>query len=236
MEEAKQRQAQEEIGRKHAKEKPIKAWLSKLFQQDPVVKAALIGAAATILAALCNFLSGNPAPEILRSVLGRNPTSTPTLALTIAASTLTPTSTSISTPTFVLTNAPSPTSTFVLASPTPILTPTEVIPSIAKIEVLMDDSPLDLDNLPRLPGGKTVVLEIFAVDSNGTRYASDDLVCNWSVIPIGADDQDISTDLCKTFYTPSREYTVQTVAVEVQGLEQQFESSYSISLKFDITS
>jgi hypothetical protein len=136
----------------------------------------------------------------------------------------TPTSNSTST------DMPTPTS-----SPTPTKTPDKVILSTDKIEVLMDDSLLDLDNLPRLISGKMVVLEIFAVDSNGKRYASDDLVCKWSVTPIDADDQDITTDLCKTFYTPSWEYPGQTVAVEVQGLEQQFESSYSISLNFDIT-
>jgi hypothetical protein len=132
------------------------------------------------------------------------------------------------------TSTPTPTSTNT-PTPIPTNTPTRVILSIDKIEVLMDNSPMDLDNLPRLTSGKMVVLEIFAVDSKGKRYASDDLVCEWSVTPIGANDQDITTDLCETFYTPSREYPVQTVAVEVQGLEQQFESIYPILLKFDIT-
>jgi hypothetical protein len=152
----------------------------------------------------------------------------PASAVASSEATSTPTSTNIPTP--IAIDTPTPT-----LVPTPTDTPTEFIPSIDRIEILMDDSPLDLDNPPKLTSGTTVVLEIIAVDSNGKRYASDDLVCKWSVTPIGTNDRDIITDLCKTFYTPSSEYPGQTIDVEVQGLEQHFESSYHISLKLDIT-
>jgi tetratricopeptide (TPR) repeat protein len=120
------------------------------------------------------------------------------------------------------------------ATPVPLATPTVVIPSIAKTEISMNGSPLDLDKLPTLTGGETVKLEVIAFDTTGKRYSSDDLVCTWQVKPIGNDDQDISTDLCQTYYTPSTKSSSQMVTVEFQGLEQRFESSMSLSLEFDI--
>jgi tetratricopeptide (TPR) repeat protein len=200
---------------RYPKEKEIEDRLTRV-EEALKHRRSTWGIAAAVIATLAGIVTILAFFGI--SIVRTGPTPTPT-----------PTSTNTPTPTAV--DTPTPT-----LAPTPTDTPTKVILSIDKIEVLMDNSPLDLDNLPRLTSGKTVVLEIVAVDSSGKRYASDDLVCRWSINPIGANDQDISTDLCKTFYTPSWEYSGQTVDVEVQGLEQQFESSYSISLKFDITS
>jgi hypothetical protein len=112
--------------------------------------------------------------------------------------------------------------------------PTVAIPGIARIEVFMNGGQLNLDRLPSLTGGEAVVLEVIVFDTDGKRYTSDDLVCTWSVAPLGDEDEVINTDLCKTLYIPSQEYSSQTVVVEVEGLEQQFEPSDAISMKFDI--
>jgi hypothetical protein len=108
------------------------------------------------------------------------------------------------------------------------------IPEFSKIEVFKDSSPLDLDKLPTLTGGEKVSLEVIAFDAAGKRYTSDDLVCKWSVNPLSEDDQGIGTELCNTFYIPSRRYPSQTVEVEVQDLEQHFKPIKLNPLNFDI--
>jgi len=113
-------------------------------------------------------------------------------------------------------------------------TPAVVTPGIARIEVFMNGGQLNLDRLPSLTSGETVVLEVMVFDTNGKRYASDDLVCTWSVAPLGDGDLGINTDLCKTIYVPSQEYSAQVVSFKVEGLEQQFEPSDPISMEFDI--
>jgi tetratricopeptide (TPR) repeat protein len=113
-------------------------------------------------------------------------------------------------------------------------TPTVAIPGIDRIEVWMDGGQLDLDRLPSLAGGEAVVLEVIVFDTKGKRYTSDDLVCKWSVAPLGDEDVEINTDLCKTFYTPSQEYSSQTIIFEVEGREQQFRPVDPVSMKFDI--
>lgn len=112
--------------------------------------------------------------------------------------------------------------------------PTVAIPGIDRIEVYMNGGQLNLDRLPSLTSGEAVVLEVVVFDTNGKRYAGDDLVCTWSVAPLGDEDEGINTDLCKTLYIPSQKYSSQTVVFEVEGLEQQFESSDPISMRFDI--
>ena len=113
-------------------------------------------------------------------------------------------------------------------------TPTVAIPGIARIEVFMNGGQLNLDQLPSLTSGEAVVLEVIVFDTNGKRYAGDDIVCTWSVAPLGVGDLGIDTDLCKTFYAPSQQYSSQKVVVEVKGLEQQFEPGDPISMEFNI--
>jgi hypothetical protein len=113
-------------------------------------------------------------------------------------------------------------------------TPTVAIPGIARIEVFMNGGQLNLDQLPSLSSGQAVELEVIVFDTNGKRYAGDDLVCTWSVAPLGDGDLGIKTDLCKTFYAPSRQYSSQTVVVEIEGLEQQLEPGDPISMEFNI--
>ena len=113
-------------------------------------------------------------------------------------------------------------------------TPTVAIPGIDRIEVYMNGGQLNLDRLPSLTSGEAVVLEVIVLDTNGKRYPSDDLVCTWSVAPLSDEDEVINTDLCKRLYTPSQEYSSQTVVVEVEGLEEQFEPSDPVLMKFDI--
>jgi len=98
------------------KKNPIKVWWSS---QESTVKAALIGATATILVAL-NFFSGNPAPEIVRHVLGMNPTSMASAPTATSTSTLTP----ISTPTPSHTPTWTPTSTATLTPTQAPVSPT----------------------------------------------------------------------------------------------------------------
>lgn len=106
--------------------------------------------------------------------------------------------------------------------------------SLDRIEILINDVQLNLSELPNMTSGETVTLEVTAFDTLGNRYASEDLTCKWSVTPISGEDQDIYTDLCRTFYTPSREYTEQLVLVQVEGLDQQLELSGSMSMRFVI--
>jgi tetratricopeptide (TPR) repeat protein len=123
---------------------------------------------------------------------------------------------------------------FLVRDPTP--TPTVVIPGIAEIEAYMNGGQLDPNQqLPSLPSGEAVELEVAVLDINGKRYTSDDLECNWSVAPLGDKDVGINTDQCKAPYTPSQEYSKQAVFVEIKGREQQFESSGHISMEFNIT-
>ena len=67
--------------------------------QSDTVKVTVIGAAATLLVALCGFLGGDTTLEIARYLLGMNPTSTPMVSAPTAISTSTLTPTSFSTPT-----------------------------------------------------------------------------------------------------------------------------------------
>ncbi len=108
------------------------------------------------------------------------------------------------------------------------------IPGVDKIEVSLDGNPLDLRRLPDLKKGQEVKIEVVVLDTNGKEYTSDDLVCTWSVEPLGDEDREIETDLCKTLYRPSQEYSSQTVIIEVEGLEQQFEPGNLIEMEFDI--
>jgi len=114
-------------------------------------------------------------------------------------------------------------------------TPTVAIPDVARVEVWMDGGRLKLGQLPSLTSGKAVELGVIVFDTNGKRYTSDELVCKWSVAPLGDGDEEINTDLCKTFYSPSPKYSSQTVVVEVKGLEQKFEPGDPISMEFNIT-
>jgi tetratricopeptide (TPR) repeat protein len=113
-------------------------------------------------------------------------------------------------------------------------TPTVVIASVARIEVFLDGDQLKLDHLPSLTSDEAVVLEVIVFDTNGKRYTSDNLVCTWSVAPLGDEDVGIDTDLCRTLYIPSQEYSKQTVSFEAEGLEQRFEPTGPISMEFDI--
>jgi len=114
-------------------------------------------------------------------------------------------------------------------------TPTVAISSIDSIEVWMNGAQLNLDQLPSLTSGQAVELEVVVFDTQGKRYTSDDLVCRWSVAPLGDEDEGINTELCKTFYTPSQEYSQQVVILEeVEGLEQQFEPIDPIPMTFEI--
>jgi tetratricopeptide (TPR) repeat protein/uncharacterized caspase-like protein len=112
--------------------------------------------------------------------------------------------------------------------------PTVAILRIDRIEVLMDGGQLKLDQLPGLTRGEAVVLEVIVFDTDGKRYTSDDLICKWSVAPLGDKDVGINTDRCKTLYIPSQEYSSQTVRFGVEGFEQQFKPLDPISMKFDI--
>jgi serine/threonine protein kinase len=101
LEEAKQRQAREKTRAKGGEENPIKAWWTP---QHPTVKAAWIGATATLLVALCGLLGGDFTLEIVRNLLGTNLAPTPT----VSALTATSTSTSTPTPSPVPTSTPYP--------------------------------------------------------------------------------------------------------------------------------
>jgi serine/threonine protein kinase/Flp pilus assembly protein TadD len=117
------------------------------------------------------------------------------------------------------------------ATPTPTLSS---IPSIDRVEVFMARTQLNLNEVQSLTRGQTVELEVVVVDTDGNTYASDDLVCKWSITPLGNQDVGIDTDLCRTLYIPSHEYSTQTVIVKVEGLTHQFESGDPISIKFNI--
>jgi len=117
----------------------------------------------------------------------------------------------------------------------PAPTATSVIPRIDRVEVFMNGGQLNLDQLPSPTSGDAVVLEVIAFDTDGKRYTSDDLVCRWSVAPLGDNDERIDTELCKVPYTPSQEYSQQVVILEeVEGLEQQFEPIDPIPMTFNI--
>jgi outer membrane protein assembly factor BamD (BamD/ComL family) len=115
---------------------------------------------------------------------------------------------------------------------TPTLT--VAVPGVDRIEVWMDGDQLNLDQLPSLTAGEAVIFEVIVFDTNGNRYTSDNLVCKWSVAPLGDEDLGIKTDLCKTFYVPSQKYSSQTVRFEVEGLKGQFEPGHPISMEFNI--
>ncbi|MDH4135913.1 MAG: hypothetical protein OEW09_04225, partial [Anaerolineae bacterium] len=109
------------------------------------------------------------------------------------------------------------------------------IPSIARVEVYMNGGQLDLDQLPSLTSGEEFMLEVVVLDTKGKRHTSENLVCEWSVAPLGNKDVAINTTQCKTPYTPSQEYSSQAVFVKVKGREQQFKSSGYTSMEFNIT-
>jgi serine/threonine protein kinase len=119
-------------------------------------------------------------------------------------------------------------------------------PTIEKVKIFLDgnqiaepsiesDQPISLNELPTLTGGRSVNLKVIAIDRNSTIYSGNDLKCRWSVAPIDDESQVINTEACVAHYTPSRNYSRQTVAVEVQAAEQQFKPIPLISMEFEIT-
>ncbi len=96
------------------------------------------------------------------------------------------------------------------------------------------DQPISLNELPILIGGQSVNLNVVVVDENSTIYSGNDLKCRWSVAPIDDESQVINTEACVALYMPSRNYSRQTVAIEVEGAEQRFKSVPLISMQFEI--
>ena len=135
LEEAKWRQAHE------TRKNPIQAWWSS---QDSTMKAAWIGAAAVLLAALCGLLGGNTTLEIGKYILGMNRTPTPTVPAPTATSTSTLTSTpaptATSTSTLTSTPAPTATSTSTL-TPTPSPTATATSTSTSTPSPTLTNTP-----------------------------------------------------------------------------------------------
>lgn len=132
-----------------------------------------------------------------------------------------------------------PTPALTVSTPTlePISTetPTVTIPGVASVEVYLNETQINPDQPPLLTKGKEVQLKVIVIDTNSNNYGVDDLVCTWTISPSGVEDPAINTDLCSTLYTPSREFSSQTIMVQVEALERQFQSSEPISIKFDLT-
>jgi serine/threonine protein kinase len=121
-----------------------------------------------------------------------------------------------------------------------------VSPSVVGFKILIDghqieDSvtgePINLaqSQLPTLAGGQSVKLKIVVVDENGITYTGNDLKCRWAVAPVKDESEDIKTEACEVRYTPSQSHSKQKVAVQVEGVEQQFKSVPLISMEFEIT-
>lgn len=107
--------------------------------------------------------------------------------------------------------------------------------SIDRVEVLMNGNKLDKNALQKVSSGQVIELEIVAFDNLETKYSSEEIECIWSVAPIGDKDTRIDTDLCKTLYIPSDEFSNQTVVIELNKVNYQSVRGDSISLKFAIS-
>jgi hypothetical protein len=94
---------------------------------------------------------------------------------------------------------------------------------------------ITLPILSTLTGGKSVVLKIVVIDTEGTIYTGDDLLrCKWAVAPIDSEDENVKGQSCEAVYTPSQKYSRQNVAVEVEGEKTQFKPIPPITMEFEI--
>jgi Tol biopolymer transport system component len=117
----------------------------------------------------------------------------------------------------------------------PGVTPTSVTPilSIKRIEVFVNGSPVEREQLPTLVGDEGAIIEVFVITTDDKTYASDKLKCNWSVSPPDDKDLGLETEQCKTLYIPSGQYAEKRLTLEIEGRERQFKSD-TYSLKFKV--